>query len=102
MGTREASRRNGKLIGERNRASGHIQEIQKIGCSLGGEVIAARNMESGRWESVRKLGESAGGKAACHIRWHIKRGVYRPQVCELCAQEVGGRAVDSNDSCKGK
>jgi hypothetical protein len=37
---------------------------------------ARKRVESGRWAEIAGLG--------LHYRWHIKRGVSKPETCELC------------------
>jgi hypothetical protein len=76
-----------RKIGLRNAQTGHIQRIQKIGCSLGGQAIADANMKSGRWSRIRKLGLSIGGKTQTHLRWHVARDIFQPN-CELCRNQL--------------
>jgi hypothetical protein len=63
-----------------------MQAIQKLGASLGGKAAGELAVKTGSILMAQKKGARPGGIAATHIRWHIKRDVYRPDVCPLCAE----------------
>ena len=77
---------NGTIQGEKNRESGHIQAIQKIGASLGGKVQSAAD-PGHIFRITNYETRAAGGRAASHIHWHVRRNKPNPR-CELCADEL--------------
>jgi hypothetical protein len=98
-------RENGRIQGEKNRESGHMQKVQKIGASLGGKAASAANPNHIRQittPDTRRMGALAqpiedkirGGRASTHLRWHVNRGrqFYNPKKCELCREELQNEA----------
>jgi hypothetical protein len=53
--------------GKKNAENGHMRNIQKIGCSLGGRVAGKRKVLDGTWNDISLLGNKA------NIEKHGKR-----------------------------
>lgn len=64
----------GKAQGRINVESGHLKRLDQ------GKKNAAK---PGYMNLLGKLGGKKGGPAACHLRWHINRGIVNPS-CSLC------------------
>jgi hypothetical protein len=60
-GTKAATTVN-KNQGKINSLNGHMKNIQKIGCSLGGKISGISNRDSGKLKEISKLGQLANIK----------------------------------------
>jgi hypothetical protein len=73
---RKGGRIGGPKGGRKNVASGHLRRISSMGGS--------KHVESGHLASLRTPEHQAkASRSATHIRWHVKRGLIKPD-CVLC------------------
>lgn len=62
----------------RNPSEKTREKLRKAG-KIGGKIQGRKNVESGQLASICSLGGKIGGKAACCLRWNIRRG--KPCSC---------------------
>jgi len=70
----------GRIQGRKNVESGHLTSI----ASMGGRIGGCRNVESGQLASICVEGGRAASLINNHKRWHINRGISKPETCALC------------------
>src|ERR1700686_4338441 len=76
--TPESLRKGGQAGGKKNAESGHMREIQKQGCSLGGR--ARQIQDPGH---LRRVTTTETCRKGAHVRWHVNRGIFQPK-CSNC------------------
>jgi hypothetical protein len=72
--------------GLKNVESGHMQrlatpESRSKGGIIQGPIAGRIAVSSGQLLSIAP----SGGRMACHLRWHVNRGIVNPK-CELCTK----------------
>lgn len=93
---------NGSKQGKANAESGHMQNIQKIGCALGGKIVGPilgrRMVESGHMDRICKLGGAAvsamrhaekdpeTGKSVFAVRLGKACGATRKLMAQFCKE----------------
>jgi hypothetical protein len=87
--TREVRARGGRITGRNNVENGHLARLrtpehQKLAGSIAGHKSVADKTGIHSPDFDKTKGGQAGAPIANHNRWHIRRGVSKPDTCALC------------------
>lgn len=78
----------GPLNGARNVETGHAHAMGRIYGPKNGRRQGKLSAASGLLDKVRTYRScSRGGRVSTHLRWHIARGIRKPDTCDLCSAD---------------
>lgn len=87
----EVGRVTGKILGKKNAESGHMKNIQKIGCSIGG-TISGNNKTKEQLKEISKLGNEANQQL--HGKRIIGTNVITGESWEYISNHEASRDTD--------